>query len=382
MRKTTLFILLDALGYELIEQTGFLAGLAPHRYRLRTVLGSSTATIPTLLTGCAPFEHGRWMPYSYSPDDSPFRQFHFLRHLPRAIANSPRIRARLARIIARRLHWANDLDLLNVPLELLSVLDYAAKRHPFEPGGLSPVSSAIDRLHHERIPSFFSDPHATDAENFQHAREALQGRQAAFALIHATELCPVLRRHGLRGEAARDQLAWYEAQIRTLHQIAAQDGAAVRIYLGTDRGMTEVAQAVDLISKVHAAGVVPGRDYFAFYETTMARFWFADAHARHAVMGSLADVTHGRWLADDQLRIEGVYFHDHRYGQAIFLLEPGLVIAPSYQTAEAPAAADGYRPDHPGSWAAFCANILLDIPPRLIGDLCALILEGARWTVG
>ena len=380
MPRTTLFILFDALGYDLIEATGFLGDLAPHRYRLRTVLGYAAATIPTALSGTSPAEHGHWMLYSYAPDASPFRHLHFLRHLPGAIAASPRFRARLARMVARRLHWSADLDLLNLPLELLSYLDCPARRHPLEPGGLSPTTSAVDRLHTELVPTFISAPRATDAESFQQASAALQAGSVAFALIRAAELAPLLRRAGPRSEAVREKLRWYEARVRQLHEVAVQGGGAVRLYVGTDRGVTEVIRAVDIRSRVDAAGLTPVRDYFALYDATMARFWFADAAARHAVMGALADVTHGRWLADDQLRMEGVHFPDHRYGQAIFLLEPGIVIAPSYQEAEAPAATDGYHPDHSGSWGAFCASIPLEIPPRLVGDLAALMAEGARWT--
>jgi len=380
MQRATIFVVLDALGYDLIEERDFLADLAPYRYRIRTVLGCAAATIPTLLTGTAPADHGRWMLFSYAPDHSPFRHFGFLRHLPRSVAHSRRVRATLARMIAHRLHWTGEFGLLNVPLKILPFLDYWAKRDPFEPGGLSPCATAIDRLHQERIPFFLSDRHADDARNFQEAAAALRAHTVPFTLIHARELDPVLRRHGPHSEAAREKLAWYEDEIRQLYEAARGDETLVRLYIGSDRGVTEVTDTVNVISRVEGAGLAWGSDYFAFYEPTMACFWFADAQARHRIMASIADIDRGRWLADDQLRIEGVYFPDHRYGQAIFLLEPGLVIAPSYRAPQAPVAAGGYHPEHPGSWAAFCANFPLEIPPRLLGDLSELILEGARWT--
>ena len=379
MRRTTLFVLFDSLGWELIGEANFLADLARHRYRLRTVLGPTSASLPTLLTGAAPRDHGHWMPFSYAPDDSPFRRFFFIRHLPSRLARSPSIRRRIGHIIARRLRWSGDFDLSNVPLEILPFLDSTAKCDLFEPGALAPFATAVDRLREEQIPFLLSDPRATDAQNFERAGSALTGGQAPFVLLRARELDGVLCQAGPRSEAARQKLGWYEAEIRRLCEAAARDEALVRLYLGSGHGVTEVVETVDIQSRVEGTGLRLGSDYFAFYDATMARFWFADPPARHRIMGSLADVHRGCWLGDDQLRIEGVYFHDHRYGEAVFLLDPGVQIVPSYAAAQRLAATGGYHPDAPGSWGAFCANFPLEIPPRLIGDLSALILEGARW---
>ena len=111
----------------------------------------------------------------------------------------------------------------------------------------------------------------------------------------------------------------------------------------------------------------------------MVRFWFAEPSVRHRIMATLADVDAGRWLLDDQLRIEGIYFPDRRFGEAVFLLEPGRYCFPNDHHAHPVAATGGYYPEESASWGAFCVNFPLEIPPRLIGDLAALILEGARW---
>lgn len=378
MRRVTLFVLFEGLGYELADRAGFLAELAPHRYPLRTVLGDSFAALPTALTACAPCEHGRWARFPYAAQRSPFRRLALLRHLPAPLRASRCLRTWAARLCAHRRGWSGGLDLLRVPFALLPLLDYAGRRDPFEPGGLSPCSTALDRLRQEGIPFFLGDGRRGEAADFQAAARALHGGEAPFAFLQVRGLAQALHHSGPQGEPTRRALAASEARIARLHAALASH-AAVRLYVGGDQGLLPAGEAVDIRSRVQAAGLRLGEDYFAFYEPTMARFWFAHPQARHRVMGSLADVTRGRWLAGDQLRIEGLDFPDHRCGQAIFLLEPGLVAAPNYLTATAPAAAGGYHPEHGGTLGVFCANAPLAIPPRLVGDLCHLGVEGARW---
>jgi hypothetical protein len=379
MRRTTLFFYFDTLGYSLIQEAGFLADLAPHRYRLRTVLGYPCATLPTVLTGVSPREHGCWMPFSYAPDDSPFRRFAFLRHIPHRITDSPRIRARIARLMARRLHWTADLDLLNVSFGVLPLFDAPAKRDLFEPGALAPCATAIDRLHGEHIPFFLSDRHATDAQNIDRAAAALERHEVPFILLHLRELDSILRQAGPHSDAAREKLRGHESAIRRLYEAACRDDGLVRLYVGAAHGITQVKETLDLRSRVESARLALGADYLAFYDPTMVRFWFAEASVRHRIMATLADVDAGRWLLDDQLRIEGIYFPDRRFGEAVFLLEPGTYCFPNDHHGIPVAATDGYYPDEPASWGAFCVNFPLEIPPRLIGDLSSLILEGARW---
>jgi len=382
MSRATVFVLIEGLGWELMERSGLLADLAPHRYRLRTVLGGASATVPTLLTGMAPCDHGHWMPFSYSPGESPFRRLRLLRHLPSHLTSSGPFRRALARLLARRLGWTCELDLLHVPIALLPELDCSGRRALFEPGGMSPAATAIDRVHHERVPSFVGSGPRPDAELVSAAAGALGRGDARFVLVHLRELVAALHRAGPSSEEGACALAQCDDAVRALHRAAADAADEVRLYVGTDRGLTEVTETVDIRRRVEAAGLVLGRDYFAFYDPTMVRLWFADAASRHHLMASIADVGRGRWLGDDQLRLEGVYFHDHRYGEALFLLEPGLAIAPSYHSAEPLAAVGGYHPTHVGSWAGFCSSVRLGIPPALVGDLSALIVEGARWAAG
>src|SRR5258708_24587085 len=79
----------------------------------------------------------------------------------------------------------------------------------------------------------------------------------------------------------------------------------------------------------------------------MARFWWRSPAAGDAVRAALAAEPRGHWLAPAELAAEGADFADHRYGEDVFLLEPGALLLPSYMGRERVAAMHGYDPAHP-----------------------------------
>ena len=85
-RNAVLLILIDALPWALVQRTGFLKEIAPFRGPLETVLGYSTAALPTLLSGKMPEEHGHWTMYHLDSRRSPFGPYKPLLWLARTVA--------------------------------------------------------------------------------------------------------------------------------------------------------------------------------------------------------------------------------------------------------------------------------------------------------
>ena len=68
-----IYVLVDALGWEILRERPFLNDVLTERYCLETILGYSSGAIPTLVTGQPPAVHGRWNLFYRSPETSPFR---------------------------------------------------------------------------------------------------------------------------------------------------------------------------------------------------------------------------------------------------------------------------------------------------------------------
>src|SRR5689334_13800782 len=104
MRRCMAVLLVDALGFELLERTPALRDRFPHRRRLDTILGFSAGALPTLFSGRMPAEHGRWLMYRRAgtgsagdAQDSPFRGFGALGLLPERLRRSGMLSRRLTR---------------------------------------------------------------------------------------------------------------------------------------------------------------------------------------------------------------------------------------------------------------------------------------------
>ena len=120
--------------------------------------------------------------------------------------------------------------------------------------------------------------------------------------------------------------------------------------------MVDVLRTVDLMARVDALPWKRGRDYLAFYDSTMARFWWRTPAARDAIRAALATETAGSWLRPETLAREGADFADHRYGEDIFLLAPGVLLVPSFMGKSAVAAMHGYDPAHPDMAGVLASN--------------------------
>ncbi len=68
----TIFVLIDALGWQYLEGREFLNDVLAYRAPLQTVLGFSSGAIPTILTGAPPAVTGHWNLFYYDPAGSPF----------------------------------------------------------------------------------------------------------------------------------------------------------------------------------------------------------------------------------------------------------------------------------------------------------------------
>jgi hypothetical protein len=94
----------------------------------------------------------------------------------------------------------------------------------------------------------------------------------------------------------------------------------------------------------------------AFFDSTFARFWWRTSAARPAVLAALAQEPRGRWLSAEDLAREGADFADHRYGDDLFLLDPGVLMVPSFMGLAPVAAMHGYDPAHPDMAGVLAAN--------------------------
>lgn len=376
MKPVLVILFVDALGWRLANSYGNFAPALAHRREIATILGFSSGALPTAFSGRMPRDHGRWLMYRHAgADGGVFRGFERFAWLPPRLRRSWRLRRWLtARLASRAVR--GYFNLYDVPLDELARFDLAEREDLFAPGGL-PVDTLWDsftRLGAAWHGWNWRTPEARATAEL--AARLATGRDDVL-FLYTADLDALLHHEGSRGARVRERLAAYDSLVASL--VNAPAGARPRwVYLCSDHGMVDVVEQVDVMAAVAKLPLRRGRDYDAFYDSTMARFWWRRDGARAAVRAALAGEPRGRWLTDAELAREGADFAGREYGEDLFLLRPGALLVPSFMGSRPVAAMHGYDADHPDMTALLASNRPLPDDVRHLADLRGFLEREVR----
>jgi predicted AlkP superfamily pyrophosphatase or phosphodiesterase len=355
--KISLFLFVDAFGWEVKQRhPDFLKGLIQDSKPLETILGYSSACDPSIISGLTPSEHKLWSSYYYDPDGSPFKWTRPLKILPDVIFRRGRVRHHLSKWIKKRCGFTGYFQLYAVPFKYLHLFNYAEKKRIWEPGGLPGGESIFDRMAKEGILYYVHNSDIGDEERLLELTSQIKSQSIDFAYCSLGKLDGLMHAVGNDHPDIEKLMKWYDQKLRELITTAEKNYAEVNWYLFTDHGMHNVTQSYDLIADIETLGLEWDKDYVAFYDSTMARFWFMNDNARNRITQCLGSHTKGRMFSDDELKQQGVFFEDGQYGELIFLMESGTQIAPSFMGTKPCKGMHGYDPSDADSKASLSSN--------------------------
>ena len=370
MKPLMAVLFVDALGWRLAASRPGFAPLLAHRRELATILGFSSGALPTAFSGRPPREHGRWLMYRLAgTEPTPFAGFGALRMLPPRLKRSWRLARWLTRVVAQR-GVRGYFNLYEVPPDELERFDLAEKADIFRPGGL-PVETLWDTLERRGVRWRGWNWRTPEAQALDEALVAIAQGDEDFLFAYTADLDSTLHHEGTTGDGVRACLDRYETWIARAFAAAAGRGRPLWLYLCSDHGMVDVTETVDVMGRLAPLVVRRGHDYVAFFDSTMARFWWRTPGAREAVRAALAAETRGRWLDAAELAREGADFARHEYGEDVWLLRPGALMLPSFMGSQPVRAMHGYDAGHPDMTALLTSNRPLPGTVRHLSDLRA-----------
>jgi hypothetical protein len=203
------------------------------------------------------------------PGRSPFRHLRFVPRLPHAL--DWRVR-NLVRIVTNRRRLIDGYyDLYEIPVHLLWRFDVAHHQDPYQPGGLS-RETIFDRLTSNGVPYRMWHYKTPEADNMKALLDALPGDESLL-FLYSAELDALMHRVGISDVAVEKKLRGYERFLKSVLDRAQRLGREVSLYVFSDHGMADVHGIFDLWGALRQRGFEVGRDYLAFFDSTMARFW-------------------------------------------------------------------------------------------------------------
>lgn len=355
-KKINLFIFIDAFGWEILKKhPNFLKGAIVDSKRLQTILGYSNACDPSIISGLVPSQHLHWSSFYYSPETCPYKWVRWLKFLPPVLTNYHKTRHYVSKLIKKIHGFTGYFQIYNVPFKYLPYFDYAEKKRIWEKNGLQKGKTIFNYLEDKQIPYYVGDLEPEE-QQLDHLKRLLNAQAIDFAYILLGKLDALMHTFGTHSSQIDHQIVKYDRQIRDLIKVAERSYEEVDWYVFSDHGMHNIKEGFDLQGRINNLGLKYGSDYVAVYDSTMARFWFLKKHARKVILNCLEGIDEGRLLSVEELKDLGVYFPDHRYGEEIFLMNPGILIVPSFMGLKKIGGMHGYHPDEKDSYAMICSN--------------------------
>jgi len=378
MSKTVhLFMFIDALGWEILQQHRFLETELPYRYPVKMQFGYSSTAIPTILSGQPPRIHRHLSFYYFAPDKSPFKLLKYmgLQYLPSRIVDRWRVRHLLSKIIARLYGFTGYFEMYSMPYDRLPWFDYIERKDIFVADGLAPVRNLADELQSSNIPSHISNWRLSESNNIAALARELESGVIRFAFLYTAELDGLLHQHVNEPERIKAKLDYYAERIKALMELARKHYDDFSFTILSDHGMTPLSGTVDVKSKIEAAGLRFGTDYAAVYDSTMARFWLFTAAARECLLPLLDAIPEARRLTPEDKHRYGIDFTDNMYGEEILLMSPGVQIVPSDMGHHALPGMHGFAPEDKDSFASYLSTAPVSTPPQWVGDNFRIMKE-------
>ena len=370
------FVLVDAMGWAYLKDRSFLPEILTYRAEVRTVLGFSSGAIPAILSGRLPRETDRWNLFYYDPANSPFWWVRWLQFLPGRLLNWRGTRKAI-RIAARYISgFKGYFQIYGVPVELLPYFDISEKEDIYLPGGVP--NSIFDHLREQGMSyRSYSYHQFSDDEIIREASKDARAGAYDVQFLYLCELDAFLHRWCHDEARVEKEMRRYEKMLGSLHAAASQAGEELAFFVFSDHGMTAKKQGFDIIDRVSASGLKEIRDYIGLYDSTMARFWAFSPGAREKLEAELNQIDCGHILSPAELRDLGLDFSGNQYGDIIFLMDPGVMIEPSFMGTKAPPGMHGFHPDDIYSAAALLGNRTPGLPVRTLTDFYALMVHWA-----
>ncbi len=363
-KKLSLFIFIDAFGWEILKNMDFLNDALPQRKKLESILGYSSTAVPTILTGRKPNEHGHFSFYYYDPEHSPFKWLAPLRLVPDFFASRARIRNKISEVIKNLYGYTGYFQIYNMPFKYIHLFDYCEKKSIFAPDGILQGDNIFSACELAKIPYHVSDWRASEETNYQSVLDAIDGESVEWIFNYNAKLDGIMHVAGVGSDEALEQIDLYRKRLTTIFEHAADHYADYDLYVFSDHGMANTHTYHELWRDIDRLGYRFGKDYAAVYDSTMARFWFMNQDARSSVIDLLNQHAEGEILSQDTLERYGVYYPDSKYGELFFMLDEGHLIVPSFMGQRPITAMHGYHPQAPSSNASLMSS--REIPEDIV----------------
>lgn len=330
----------------------------PYIYRLseKSLVGEQQSLLAfagigvSIFTGVTPSKHGIWTEFCYDPERSPFRWVRKVQTLSRSIdlvtegdGLGQLLRKALLFSIfkaSKRFFGRTYMPMAwKVPVHVLHYFD-TSQRQDILADTSAPLFDML-RKHGIKF-NAFSESKLRDHQIFKRAMRI--DRDVRLVFMQFSELDIVGHAKGPSSREMRRSLRNIDTKVHRIVE-SYQELFDLDVFIFADHGMMEVRRTVNPLRYLWRAGLKQGKDYLVFLDSTLARLWILNPEAADRVAAVVRRIKGGKLLSTSDLEQYSIPI-DRKYGDIIWLADPGTLILPNYYQGSVPARGmHGYAPE-------------------------------------
>jgi len=326
-RDRVMVVFVDALGPAQLERFGERLAFLPHRRALGGVLGFSSGALASVLTGAPPAAHGRMCLFTARPPESDgvLEPLKWLGLLPRALHERGAVRRLVARALAQTSGLTGYVALHRVPPEAFRWLDIPERDDLFAAPDVGGQRTFLADARDAGLSVYAARWQLPEAPRWADAHAALERTTPDLSFLYSADLDAALHAHGNVGAATLEVIDRIAGNIERAREAMTRGGGELTTIVVGDHGMADVVDLVDPRDVVRRLDGVQ-----LFVDSTMLRVWGDDAALDRARAELDRARWPGRWLDERALDARRAPVRGAPYGRAIFLLDEGVIFAPSW----------------------------------------------------
>jgi len=382
MSKTTVFFYIDALDSGVLSAkfTPFLFNLANKGFyqKLENIAGYSFAIQSCMLSGKYPDENLHWMPYFYSPKNSPM----LFKALSKVGRITPLDRFSYARYgllwTLRKLFIRKGVHANNIPLSVIGNLYL----FPYYYMNELPFFYELKKLLDEKCQTalIYLGPPKVKGDVYSSLLRYVKGstnKKTKVILVYEDALDRI-------GHAFGPSSSEYVNYVRKLDKLLANtcseilkiDTHATFLFF-SDHAQSQLTNCVDIISTLGKFGLQMPNDYQCFIDATVGLFWPNNSTIQERMISILRLLKAGT-LIDYRLREKyHLKFADTKmYGDLIYILKPGWAFFPNFFSPFGPMKGlHGYLPEDEVQKSFLISNKKISLHTTHVKDVKNLLLN-------
>jgi predicted AlkP superfamily pyrophosphatase or phosphodiesterase len=367
MKKTTIFIILDAFRWDYISEknTPNLCKMAEDGiYVKKLITSAGFAERTPIFTGTYPDTSGYYTAFSYDPQNSPFKPIRPFSKILSILQKNDFMNKAVHHTIYKLGKIMQKYGVINtymspalIPFEILPYIGVTEdEKNIFEPNSLK-VESIFDILHEEDIRfEYLIHPVADILGNDDAILKELLKRSKKendcffVQFISSDHECHL---HGSESDTRIKVINEIDNKIGIIKEHFEKIYDNVTFFVIGDHGMMDVIKKIDIYNNVmkiaKKKNLRLGKDFVMFLDSTLARFWFLNSKSgiiKEFIIENFHE--YGKLIIEDLAKEYRIPSNDKRYGDFIFWADPGVLINPDYfwSYKKPPKAMHGYDPLH------------------------------------